>query len=118
MMSSLRLIVVVLLAAFATGTYAQTAQGTAMDLQMSSAIQTSTTMSNMSAPAVCDHCKTAVRHTMSCDFFCAAVALETSTISLDRIDATSAPFEIQSAWGYDGTLRSPVPPPPRITILG
>ena len=112
MMLWLRLIVVVFLAAFATGTYAQTTQATSMGLQMSTA------MHDMNAPPVCDHCKTdAAHHSTSCDAYCLNAAIEAPTVSTERREAVSAPLELLPFWGFDGAPLSPVPPPPRTTIL-
>ena len=110
----LRLICVVFLAAFATGTFGQSAQATVMELQT-----TMSSPSGMGSAPSCDHCKMgADHHLLSCDAFCVsqAAVILSPFIATFRASTVSR-MEIESLWGFDGPARSPAPPPPRISIL-
>ena len=108
----LRLLLVLLLASVAAGSYAQTATATTMAFQMPAAAM------DAAAPAPCDHCKPGiVQHPGSCDALClAAVIVPSAPVTEDR-DATSPRLEIRHVWGYEGEPVSPIPPPPRSIIL-
>src|SRR5258708_6170473 len=109
----LRLMCVVFLAAFAAGTFAQSAQATVMGLQ--------TTMSApdaMGSAPSCDHCKMgADHHLLGCDAFCVSQAVIPSPFLATLRGSTAPRMEIESFWGFDGPARSPAPPPPRSNIL-
>lgn len=108
----LRLLLVLLLASFASGSYAQTTAATTMAFEMPAAAM------DMNAPAPCDHCKPGiVQHPGSCDALCLAAIILPSAPSTDTRAAVSPRLEIRHIWGYEGEPISPIPPPPRTTIL-
>lgn len=108
----LRLLVVLLLASFATGSYAQTTAATSMAFQMPAAA------ADMDTAPTCDHCKPGiVQHAGSCDALCLAAIIMPSAPSTGAHDAVSSRIEIRHIWGYEGEPLSPVLPPPRTIIL-
>jgi len=108
----LRLLVVLLIASFATGTYAQTTAATAMAFQMPGVAM------DMNASPGCDHCKPGiVQHPGSCDALCLAAVVIPSAPSVVGPDVVSPQFEVRHFWGYLGEPLSPVPPPPKTIIL-
>lgn len=108
----LRLLVVLLLASFAGGSYAQTTAATTMAFQMPAGAM------DMDAPPACDHCKPGIiQHTGSCDALCLAAVILPSAPTAGVRDAVSSPIELRHIWGYEGEPISPVPPPPRTIIL-
>jgi hypothetical protein len=109
----LRILVVLLLASFASGSYAQTTAATTMAFQMPSAAM------DMDTPAPCDHCKPGIiQHAGSCDALCLAAVILPSAISTEARIAASVRLEVRRIWGYEGEPLSPIPPPPRTIILG
>ena len=108
----IRLLIVLLLASFASGSYAQTTAATTMAFQIPAAAM------DMGTPANCDHCKPGIiQHAGSCDALCLAVIILPSAPIDGANDAGSSRIEIRHIWGYEGEPLSPVPPPPRNTIL-
>ena len=113
MVQWLRVVCVIFLAAFAAGTFVQTAKATVMELQ--------TTMSapgGMGSAPSCDHCKMGSdHHLLSCDVFCVSQAVIPSPFLATLRGSTASRMEIKSLWGFDGPARSPAPPPPGANIL-
>ena len=108
----LRLVVALLIASLASGSYARTTAATAMAFQMPAAAM------DMGTPAPCDQCKPGiVQHTWSCDALCLAAIILPSAPSTDARSASSLPLEMRQIWGYEGDPISPIPPPPRTIII-
>ena len=108
----LRLLLVLLLASFASGSYAQTTAATSMAFQMPAAAM------DMDTPAPCDHCKPGiVQHPGSCDALCLAAVILPSPPWTEGRDTIRPRLEIRHIWGYEGEPISPIPPPPRTIIL-
>ena len=107
----LRLLVVLLLASFATGSYAQTTAATTMAFKMPAGAI------DMDTPAPCGHCKPGiVQHAGSCALCLAAIILPSAPVTAAH-GAASSIIEIPHYSGYEGEPLSPVPPPPRTIIL-
>lgn len=108
----IRLLVVLLLASFAGGSYAQTTAATTMVFQMPAAAM------DMGTPAPCDHCKPGiVPHAGSCDALCLAAIILPVAPTTEARAPISPRLEIRHVWGYEGEPVSPIPPPPRTIIL-
>ena len=108
----LRLLVVLLLASLASGSYAQTTAATAMGFEMPVAAM------DMGTPAPCEHCKPGImHHAGSCDALCLAAIILPSAPSADARSSASLPLEVPHISGYEGDPISPIPPPPRTIII-
>ena len=108
----LRVLCVIVLAAFAAGTFAQTAQATTMDLRA-----TMSASDGMGTAPSCDHCKPGTgHHAVDCDGYCLTQALAPLPF-LQMFRNAAARVAIEAFWGFEGPSRSPTPPPPRAHIL-
>lgn len=113
MATLVRLLVVLLLANFATGSYAQTTSATTMAFEMPAAAM------DMQPPALCDHCKSGIApHAGFCDAACLSAIILPSALEANARVAAASPIEVRHIWGYEGEPISPIPPPPKTTILG